>query len=382
MQSLKDQFSFPEDVVYFNMASFSPAFKSVEIAGINAVKRKSRPDFYESSDLFEPVEELRRLFAQVIDVKNHNRVVTIPSVSYGLANVANNIVLEKDDEIVLVEEQFPSNVYIWKTLANKYRAKIITVKQPENSANWNIEIENVISDKTAVVAIAHVHWANGFIFDLEALRKKTKAHQSLLIIDGSQSIGALPFSISNIQPDALICAGYKWLFGPYGCAYAYYGEYFDQGTPIEQNWSNRLGSEDLAGLTQYQSEYKPLAQRYAAGESASFIYIQMQIAALKEVLNINQMQLQDYCHSISKEATEQLRLFGFFSDSSQVRAKHLFGIKIPDSVDIDQLKNNLKKNNISVSFRGEYMRISCHLFNTKAHFKKLVNVITAVANNG
>ena len=50
-----------------------------------------------------------------------------------------------------------------------------------------------------------------------------------MIIDGSQSVGALPFSIKDIQPDALICAGYKWLFGPYGCAYGYFGPYFDNG---------------------------------------------------------------------------------------------------------------------------------------------------------
>ena len=205
----KDLFSFPDDVVYLNTASFSPAFKSVETAGINAVKAKSRPDFFKATDLFDPVIALRKLFANIIDVADYNRVVTSPSVSYGMANVANNLTLNEDDEILLIDEQFPSNVYVWKTLAEKYNAKIITVKQPEDRSLWNASILNSITAKTAVVAMGQIHWTNGFIFDLHSIRKKTRQHNALLIIDGSQSVGALPFSVKDIQPDALVCAGYK-----------------------------------------------------------------------------------------------------------------------------------------------------------------------------
>lgn len=373
-------FNIAEDVTYLNTASFSPAFKSVETAGINAVKRKNQPELKQSSDLFEPTIALRKLFAQIIDEDDYNRVVTIPSVSYGMANVANNIKLNAGDEILIVEEQFPSNYYIWEELAKTYGAKIITVKQPKNAENWNTHIIESINLKTALVAIGHIHWANGLVFDLKAIRKKTTENNALFVIDGSQSIGALPFSIKDIQPDALVCAGYKWLFGPYGCAYAYYGSYFDNGKPIEQNWANRLGSENLSGLTAYQSQYKPKANRYAMGESGSFIYVQMQIAALKEILKINAQELQDYCQSISEESLSVLNKSRFASQQPNLRAKHLFGIKIPESVDIEQLKSALKENNIHLSFRGEYMRVSCHIFNTKADFEKLVSVIKKTAN--
>ncbi|GGI57638.1 aminotransferase class V-fold PLP-dependent enzyme [Winogradskyella haliclonae] len=381
--SLKQQkhlFNISEDVTYLNTASFSPAFKSVEAAGIGAIRRKSSPELRQASDLFEPVIKLRKLFAQLIDEDDYNRVVTIPSVSYGMANVANNITLKEGDEIVIVEEQFPSNYYIWENLAKQYNAKIVTVNQPDKPKDWNGLILEAITKNTALVAIGHLHWANGIVFDLKALRKKTNEHDALLVIDGSQSIGALPFSIKDIQPDALICAGYKWLFGPYGCAYAYYGSYFDNGKPIEQNWANRLGSENLSGLTEYQSQYKPKASRYAMGESGSFIYVKMQIAALEEILKINKAEFQDYCHSISGDALKSLSEIGFTSDNPEVRAKHLFGIKIPNSVDTDLLKQTLKSHNIHLSFRGDYMRVSCHIFNTETHFKKLFSVLNAAVN--
>lgn len=376
----KHLFSISSDVTYLNTASFSPAFKSVETAGINAVKRKSQPELKQPSDLFEPTIELRKLFAQIIDEDDYNRVVTIPSVSYGMANVANNITLKAGDEILIVEEQFPSNYYIWEELAKQYDAKIVTVMQPDNPEDWNVNILKNINSKTALVAIGHIHWANGLVFDLNAIRKKTSENNSLFVIDGSQSIGALPFSIKDIQPDALVCAGYKWLFGPYGCAYAYYGDYFDDGNPIEQNWANRFGSENLSGLTAYQSKYKPKANRYAMGESGSFIYVQMQIAALKEILKIDALELQEYCESISEKSLNDLNHIGFTSHKPNIRAKHLFGIKIPKTINIEKLKLTLKDNNIHLSFRGEYMRVSCHVFNTEAHFEKLVNVIKSIVN--
>ena len=371
LTSLKNEFDFPDDVVYLNTASFSPAFKSVEKAGLDAVKRKNRPDLYESSDLFNPVSELKQLFAKVIDTDDYNRIVTIPSVSYGLANAANNITLNKGDEIILVEEQFPSNVYIWIALAEKFEAKIITVKQPEKTSEWNMKILEAISDETALIAISQIHWANGIQFDLKTIRKKTKLHNALLIIDGSQSIGALPFSIKEIQPDALVCAGYKWLFGPYGCAYAYYSDYFDNGKPIEENWSNRLESEDFSKLTNYQTKYKSFANRYTVGQSGSFIYVKMQIAALKEILKINPQELQDYCNTISKDILQELNTIGFHSELPEHRSKHLFGIKIPETINLKQLKADLKAAKIHASFRGNYIRISCHLFNTQTHFEKL-----------
>ncbi|WP_411768456.1 aminotransferase class V-fold PLP-dependent enzyme [Winogradskyella sp. A3E31] len=382
LQHKKHLFDIPDDITYFNTASLSPSFKSVELAGIDALRKKSRPYLIPSSDFFDPVTELKHKFASIIDCDESNRVVTTPSVSYGLATVANNIRLKSGDEIVLIEEQFPSNYYIWKKLAQRFDAKIVTIKQPEDKLNcgklWNDSILEAITDKTAVVAMGQIHWSNGILFDLKAIRKKTKDHNALLIVDGSQSIGALPFSIKDIQPDALVCAGYKWLFGPYGCAYAYYGSYFDGGNPIEENWSNRLHSENLKGLTNYQSKYKPLANRYAMGESGSFIYVKMQIEALNQVSKFKPEYLQDYCDSISKDACNELQQLGFFINDSESRAKHLFGVELPEGLDSQRLKSVFQENNIYVSYRGNYLRLSCHLFNTKTDFERLVKAVKEV----
>lgn len=380
----KHLFDIPETISYLNTASLSPSFKSVEKAGITAILEKSRPYQIPSSDFFDPVTELKKKFAKLIGADDYNRVATVTSVSYGMSVVANNIILNEGDEIVLVEEQFPSNYYIWKRLADKYKAKIVTIKQPKAKTNcgqlWNEAILAAITDKTALVTIGNIHWANGIIYDLKAVRKKTNTHKALLIIDGSQSVGAMPFNVKEIQPDALVCAGYKWLFGPYGCAYAYYGAQFDHGIPIEENWANRLDSEFLSGLTNYQTEYKPLANRYTMGESGSFIYVKMQNEALKQISQFNPEDIQAYCHSISKAAITELKALGFNVTEDNQRAKHLFGIELPESFDVKLLKLELAAQNIYLSFRGNYIRVSCHLFNTAKDFSRLVNCLKSVSS--
>jgi len=373
----KDKFSLQKDVTYFNIASISPSFKSVEKAGLDAVLQKSCPYLITSLDFFEPVIELKKLFAQLVDVDvdNYNRIATIPSVSYGLATVANNILLKESDEILVIGEQFPSNVYVWQKLADKYNATVKTISSSESKNDsvqqWNDDILNAINDKTAVVAIGNIHWANGTLFNLKSIREKTKNHNSLFIIDG-------PFSVKDLQPDALVCAGYKWLFGPYGCAYAYYGSFFDNGIPIEENWTNRLNSEDFAGLTSYQSMYKPLSNRYSAGESASFIYVKMQIEALKQIIEWTPKAIQSYCKNISSDAVIKLQNLDCIIEDSKHRTHHLFGVKLPDNSNIELLKSELLKRKIFVSFRGEYIRISCHLYNTKEDFTQLVNCIKTI----
>ena len=379
LNNQKHLFSIPEEICYLNIASQSPSFKAVEEAGIEGVLEKSHPYKIIGDSYFEPVKKLKQLFAKLIDVDDYNRIANIPSASYGLATVAKNIILKKDDEILLIESQFPSNYYVWEKLANTFDAKLKIIAMPKSTENrgkiWNESILNGISEKTKVVALGNIHWANGTLFDLKAIRKKTTENKALLIIDGSQSIGALPFSVKEIQPDALVCAGYKWLFGPYGCGYAYFGDYFDNGNPLEENWSNRLHSENMVGLTSYQPEYKPLANRYSVGEHASFIHVKMQNAALEQVLEWTPKAIQDYCKEITSEAVITLKNNDCFIENDAFRTHHLFGVELPSKLNIDMLKSTLKEANIFISFRGNYIRLSCHLYNTKDDFKKLTDCI-------
>jgi selenocysteine lyase/cysteine desulfurase len=131
----KHLFSIPEEITYLNTAAQSPLFKAIEKAGIEGIRQKSHAYKITIADYFEPVEELKKLFSQLIDADDYNRIAMIPSASYGLSSVANNISLKPKDEILIIEEQFPSNVYVWQKLADKYNATIKTVESSKSDSN-------------------------------------------------------------------------------------------------------------------------------------------------------------------------------------------------------------------------------------------------------
>ncbi len=362
----------------------SPLLKSTNLAGKAAIDQKTNPFTIKSNDFFEPLDNLKKMYAQLIEVEEPQRIVAIPSVSYGISTVTKNIKLKPEDEILIIGEQFPSNVYAWKRLAADFKATIKTVHKPDESENcgktWNDHILDAITEKTAVVTMGNIHWADGTIFNLKTINAKVKSLNALLIIDGSQSIGALPFSVKELEPDAVICAGYKWLLGPYSFGLAYYGPYFDNGIPIEENWSNRLNSENFAGLTNYEETYKPFSGRYNMGENANFIAVPMLLDSISQLLEWQPKNIQDYCHSISKHVIEPLKTLGCIIEKNEYRAKHLFGIKLPDGINLDKLKQEFEKNQVFIANRGTYIRISCHLFSTTHDFDILLKSIENVLN--
>ena len=357
----------------------SPMLKSVEQVGQVAMKTKRTPHKITAEDFFTDIEKLRISFAKLINAEESKRIAVIPSVSYGISTVVNNISLAKGDEVILVEEQFPSNYYAWEKAANQSGSTIKTVAPPDKLENrskqWNANILDAINPKTKVVTIANTHWADGSLFDLIAIRKATKSVNALLIVDGTQSVGALPFDVQQIQPDALICAGYKWLMGPYAIGLAYYGKYFDQGNPIEENWINRKGSENFAQLVNYQPEYQPGALRYGVGEQSNFILVPMLIEAINQVNRWNPENIQQYCHAMTTEGIKSLRKIGFHIEDDAYRGKHLFGIRIPEHLDIKIIDQKLKAVGIHVSIRGNAIRVAPHLYNDSNDFDKLLDVL-------
>ena len=376
MQCQRAKFLLQRKHAYFNCAYMSPLMRKVEKAGIKGIKRKRTPFHIKPDDFFTDSENLRPLYSKLIDNDEPERIVLIPSVSYGLANVAKNIPFE-GGEILLVDEQFPSNVYAWSSL--KEKGFSIKTVSPSDSANrgesWNEQILAAINEKTRLVAMAHVHWSDGTLFNLQQIRKKLDEVGGLLVIDGTQSVGALPFSVKDIRPDALICAGYKWLMGPYSIGLAYYGPAFDQGTPIEENWINRVQSENFSNLINYREEYREKALRYEVGEHSNFILVPMLYQAIKQLVRWGPENIQQYANTLTKDAIAEFLGLGYKIEDEAYRGSHLFGIRLPESIEIAKLETAFRKNRVSVSIRGDSIRISTNVYNDEMDVRKLLKAM-------
>lgn len=378
LTSKRAQFTLPPQVTYLNCAYMSPLLKDAEKAGIKALRRKRTPFDIKPIDFFNESDVLREEYAKLVNGTDTNRFAIIPSVSYGMANVTKNINIKKDQNIILTTDQFFSNYHPWKTLSDETGASIKSISAPEEFADrgkkWNERVLEAIDKNTKVVAIPNVHWVDGTKFDLSAIRKRTREVGALLIIDGTQSVGALPFDLQAIQPDALVCGSYKWLLGPYSMGLAYYGEYFDNGKPVEESWMNRVGSENFSDVS-YKENYKPGALRYEVGEHSSFIHVAMLIKSVQRLIKWKPERIQEYCAAITASSVTKLKEKGFIIEDEAWRGTHMFGIRLPKGADLEKIKASLLKHKIYVSVRGNAVRISQNVFNREEDLQKLTKVL-------
>jgi len=379
LKNQRSAFNIPRDTTYLNCGYMSPLPKKVEAAGIEGLRRKRNPAEISALDFFTEAHVLRKEYARLINASESQRIVVLPSVSYGIANVVKNVPLGKGDEVIVVSEEFPSDYYPWATRCEEVGAIIKTIAPPDSikrrGEQWNIRILEAINSKTKVVTLGNVHWADGTLFNLTEIRKRTRDVGAALIVDGTQSVGALPFDVQQVQPDALICGGYKWLLGPYSLGIGYYGEMFDNGNPVEESWMNRLNAEDFRALVNYQSAYKSGSLRYEVGEHSNFIHVPMMIEAVKLINTWKPSNIQKYCKSITKDAVKELHNAGFWIEDEDSRGQHLFGIRLPEGMDLDKIIPRFKKKKVFVSFRGNAIRVAVNIFNTKSDIDKLVDLL-------
>ncbi len=372
----------PPDQHYLNLAYMAPLHSKVIAAGEMAFRRQATPWSLGVDAMFAEVDDLRTLFARLTGIRESSRVALMPSASYGLATAANNLVPRAGQNIIVVGDQFPSNYYAWSRSCRDASAELRIVSAvkaksgiPSRSAEWNQRLLEAIDSQTRVVAIPNVHWSDGTLFDLKAVRTRTNEVGAALVIDGTQSVGAVPIDVGALKPDALICAGYKTLLCPYGTAFGYFGPRFDDGKPIEETWVGRDNSSDFANLVNYQETYQPHALRYEAGGRSNFITMPMVRAALELLLEWTPAAISDYCRELTKSLPERLRAQGFWIEDTCHRSPQLFGIRVPDSQDVTQLFQVLEERNIAVSLRGDALRVSPHLYNTAADIDALVEAL-------
>lgn len=371
----RDLFEMPEDIVYLNCAYMSPQLRQAREIGERAVSRKSRPWEITPDDFFGEVEEIRTLFARLVG-GDAEGVAAIPSVSYGISVAAANIPVREGEKIVILEDQFPSNVYAWRELASRSGARLVAVPRPDDF-DWTRALIEEIDADTAVVAAPNCHWTDGSFVDLARVGESVRKAGAALVVDAIQSLGALPFDVSKVQPDFLVAASYKWLLGPYGVGFMYVAEKYREGNPIEHNWINHHGSENFAQLVDYQDAFQPGARRYDVGERSNFVLLPMAAEALRQLLDWGVENVSETIGTVTDLIERKAAERGIVAIPKQSRARHMIGLMLGPGAPAD-LATRLMRHDVFVSVRGASVRVSPHLYNTEEDVDRLFDVLERV----
>jgi selenocysteine lyase/cysteine desulfurase len=150
--------------------------------------------------------EARRGFAALVGADARRRVAILPRCRTASRPWRATCLPDAGDRIIVAAEQFPSNVYAWRRLAAERGADAARGRAPFGPARaaklWSEALLDAIDERTAIVALPHVHWTDGTRFDLERIGAARAWSGATFVIDGTQSIGALPFDVARDPADA------------------------------------------------------------------------------------------------------------------------------------------------------------------------------------
>lgn len=367
-----------------------PLPHSVQQAGIRSLAVRSAPITLSPSDFFEPAERTRKLCARLVNA-DPERVAFIPTVAYATAIAAKNLRPRPGQNAVLLGDMFPSNVYAWRNW-HAINVELRTIPAPQESksalaghesraARWNKAVIDAIDRDTALVALEQAHWTDGVLFDLEAIGKRCREVGAHLVIDATQTVGAMSLDVQRVQPDVLMVHSYKSMLSNYGLGFAVFSDKFLDGSPLEESWLMRSGSENFARLVDYEDRYSDGMRRFDTSLRANPVLISMLEAACQLLLEWQPMRIRDYLLGIERRPLARLQEFGFDVTDEHERCANLFGVNLLSGMNPESCRRYLKDRNIHVAVRGNAVRISPHVYNDEQDIQRLVEALIELSNS-
>ena len=368
LPSQRATFEVPEEVCYLNCAYMAPQLRAVRDAGKAAIDWRSRPWEIVASDFFDNVERVRALFGELVGA-DPECVALIPAVSYGMATAAAALPFRRGDSVLLLDGEYPSNFYIWERLARERRGTVISVQRPEDG-DWTAAVLARLDGSVRIASLPHCFWVDGSALDLVSIGAACRAQGTALVLDLTQSWGAMPIDLAAVQPDFAMAAGYKWLLCPYGSGLMYVAPEHHQSSPLEENWAGRAGAENFSALVPYKDNYQLGARRFDVGEKSNFTAVAQMIAALQQLSAWGVGSVANRLRLVASELARRCEEAGLARNHAPLQAPHIIGFPLPRQTPHDFVEQ-LAGERVHVSRRGPWMRLSPHLHVEEADAARL-----------
>jgi len=372
LPSQRHLFDIPEDVAYLNCAYMPPMPRPVREAGRHAIEGASAPWRTTPRNFFEPGDRLRDAVALLIG-GDADGVAFVPSVSYGIGVAARNLTVGPGRTVVVLDEEFPSDVYPFRVKLAEGGGEFVVVPR-SGDASWTQGIIDAVDERTAVVVAPHCHWTDGSAVDLVAVGEAARAVGAALVIDVSQSLGAFPLDVATIRPDFVVSVGYKWQMGPYAFGYLWAAERYRHGSGIEHTWIGRKGSDDFNRLVDYTDELREGSRRFDVGEWSNFTLLPMAAAAIDLVSGWGPDRVSAALAVLTTRVEEGARRIGLAPVAAAHRLPHMVGGRFPMG-EPPGLRERLAAERVFVSLRANAVRVAPHLYNDAGDVDRLLNVL-------
>lgn len=371
INSIRQDIPFLKHGVYVDNASVSPVSNRVRKASehFNDIIAEQLRD---AKELTKPYYDKGRSLAAKLVGSSAQRITYIQNTSHGLSFVALGLDWRPGDNLVVCAQEFPSNYLCWIQLAAK-GVEIRQVSSPDGTLTPDL-LRGAIDNRTRIVAVSHVQFYSGFKVDVAAVAEICKASGALLIVDGTQSVGAMQIDVSSSGVDVLAASAHKWMMGPRGIGFACFSDRaMDQIKPVIVGW---LSVNDPFAFNR-TLDFLPDARRYEYGtpNGSGIFGLTERLAELDElgsswvenrILDLNQLVI---------EKAEKSGLLPSYKFGRNQRS----GIALlkRNGISAAELNSRLNQNRIYASVRNGAIRIATHYYNTEEEIEKIIAVMAS-----
>jgi cysteine desulfurase/selenocysteine lyase len=221
----------------------------------------------------EAYEDARATVAEFVGasvdeiVWTSNATDAINLVAYSLMNAshgrggeaARRFALSVGDEIVITEAEHHANLVPWQELAAVTGATL-TYVPVRDDGTWSVDdAAAVITERTRVVAFAHVSNVTGYIAPVEQIVQLAHAVGALVVLDACQSAPHRRLNLAELGVDFAAFSGHKML-GPNGI-----GVLYGRADLLVALPPFRTGGSMISTVTMEKSDFLPAPQRFEAG---------------------------------------------------------------------------------------------------------------------
>lgn len=376
----RHEFADFEGVTYLNAALQGPMPLAAARAAEAALEWKKRPYQLPDALYFDLPDRIREKTAALIGARADEIAVTT-GASAGLASVAAGIDWKPGDEVLVGRGEFPAHFSTWLSYqkVGKLRVRIITPKGRFITADDYIE---QIGPRTRVVSASLVRFDNGVRLDAARVAESCEKQGTALLLDLSQCAGAMKLDIRELGAAMAVCSGYKWLLGPYGTGFFWVANEWVERLTLGSVYFMALeGARNFHALPIENQQAAPGARRWDSAETANFTNLAAFESSLDLLLRIGTNAIATHIRLLVDELIKRLPVTRcrLASPEECDRRGPYVCISAPNPDDTPALYEKLRSAQVDVSLRENALRIAPHIYNTREHISRLVEILSEQA---
>ena len=216
---MESEFELQQDLIHLNHAAVAPWPRCTRQAVEAFARENATEGSFHYPEWVKKEAHLRQLLAQLIHAPRADDIALLKNTSEALSVVAHGLTWQAGDNIVISDQEFPSNRIVWESLQDRgvevRQVDLTSADSPEQA------LMQACNSRTRLLAISSVQYASGLRVDLITLGQFCRDQTILFCVDAIQSIGALEFDVTAVNADFVMADGHKWMLGPEGLALFY-----------------------------------------------------------------------------------------------------------------------------------------------------------------